>query len=488
MGEFKRDRKDWSGMLYILTVVGFLAFAIVNLLMYPHEGKVTINLGFEGNTDYRLYQYVAGKVKDVEVNGESKAVKIEKKKLKDGTLVMLNASKNIKDSTFTEIEITYDTSEAKLNKKYSKTSDLARTWIEEYSYIPSMDYDLPLGFSGKDRKPDLLDYGSIYYTNVINIMFVVMVIAFACILIVVRKEKIKVKESTVYLLDYIKDWKSEDWYNEKNVDAEMKFKKYIMKHRISLWLLITALFVVTSFYFFIFGREDMNLEIYLFLIFGSLVLLMATKMIYDIVAYRNLQSILTEECDPYQSILAYSKIYEYSRGRDLRTNYAYNIVNAISLFWIGNFEEALILGEKVWNESNTKTKNSIYYVHYHSLRHSCFCEIGDFENSAKESLLIEEYIINHTRNRKHKLIKSVIEGIDRACLIENKEWDKARIVYEQYLNTQKLTMCQKVTAHYRLSKIYIQLENNNQATAHADFVKENGTQLFMASKLNPSFL
>lgn len=483
MGELNRNRKDWTGILYVITIVGLLAFGIVNLFRYPNEGNVNISLEFEKSTDYRVYQYVAGKVVDVKIDGQSEMSKVITKPFFDGTLIMISDTYKLDEAAYKFIEITYDTSEAKINKNYSKSSDIVRTWINEYSYASNMEDDLPFGYAGKDSEVGLAGYESIYTVNFNSFLMLAVVILYAIILIIFRWRKIEEKNSVTFLVKCVNDWNLKEWFERKKSDAEKKFQTYIIKHRISSWLYIATVLLVATYYICTFGRTDTNTVLYFGCIGSVAILLFIVMIIFEFRIYKQLQNILVEECDPYQAILAFSKIYEYSRGRDLKTGYAYNITNAIALFWIGKFEEALRLGEMIWDEAPIRVVKSAYFVHYHSFRHSCFRELGDIANCSEEWKLIEKYLNEHPKKRKNKMVQDILKSKERIDEFDEKQWEPARILFEEYINT-KISTCAKAAACFRLWQICAELGDLEASKKYAVYAKEKGSELFFFVKIN----
>lgn len=468
----------------------FLIYAVLLFVMgwlsYRNFGTVTYTYRLENTnieSDYRFFQYVPGNRAEVVIENVEKNPMIAMEKVGNGTAIMIEGyglGGEVPDQNFT---LTYYVDLLSLRSEMPSMEPYWR-WIQEYHAGSRMPLNSDRMASGNKTVIDVEEVDAEYQFNYQNLVRALLGVGFGILtLLICSRKRVKWTESGRYAIQYMRekeaDWEKEHW------EAELRLgREYIdgfVEQQGKTFLIFIVFLLTTSVVFL-----PMGLETYM------VYFPMAACLIIDVIwcavnmakNYKNLSSLLTEECRPQAAVTAFTSSYGSRQwiGMRLRHNYAYQSMISLGFYYGGEFHQALEHLELVWEELPVYMKRSVYQIHYHMTRLECFQELGNEEEASEERRLIEDYLRKHPKSESGIYAKRYRRRERIASLVEAGAYQDAERLLKEDAAPENPRYFQ-AGAHYNMWCIARLKNDDDQMGTHKEFIYQYGKNLFFYSKI-----
>lgn len=464
----------------------FLIYAVLLFaaawISFRNFGTVTYTYRLENSnmkTDFRFFQYVPGNRVKVVSDGAEKNPSIVLEKAVRGTVVMIEGHGLGEEDSVQNIILTYSVDLLSLRAEIPLMEPYWE-WVQEYIVRARMPLNSDRMASGNSARIDVEEVDVNYQFNYQNLLRSIVGAAFGILTIILgmSKRRIKWTESGEYAADYLVEKESEsdaDLREEEERTAGACIDAYVRQRGKNYLLFVITLFTVST----IFLPMGLDMKWAFFVVAVVCAAGLIWFSILDVKAFKSLSKILTEECRPWITVKALTKLYGTRQMMGLRVRYMYAYQSLISLgyYYGGEFQCALEHLELVWKELPAYYKKSAYQIHYHMTRMECFRQLQNEMAADAERGMVEDYLQRHPKQENSVYAKRYRKQMQIAALAESGDYQGAeKLLMEDAASGNPRYF--QVAAHYSMWCIARLQEDGGQMRLHEEFIERYGREMF----------
>lgn len=389
---------------HIIKVI-FLLYAVLLFLIswvsYRNYGSVTYTYKMENEkrkSDYRFFQYVPGTRVKVDCKGAEKSPSITTEKLEHGTVVMIEGYDLGGETPVQEITLTYYVDPQGFQIEMP-SMEAYQDWMMEYqAFRPPLPPDRM--YSGNRAFIDMEEVDVEYRSRNENVVRAILGVVFGLLTLLfgLGRRKMAWTESGRYAAHFLEERKLQsdvECWEEQQRSSEEYFERYVWvqeKNHLVYWI---ALFTVVI----VFGPLGMERPVFYTVMAVYAIALVIWHRNLTRKNFKELSDILTEQGQPQMVIMTLVRCYGSRQmlAMRLKSNYAYQSLISLGIYYEGAFHQALEHLELVWDELPRYLKKSVHQIHYHTVRWQCFQMLEDEAGAEAEQRSIEAYLQKHPR-------------------------------------------------------------------------------------------
>lgn len=278
-----------------------------------------------------------------------------------------------------------------------------------------------------------------------------------------------------YLKDWLKGWEKEEWYEAIYFLAEERYKNYKRAYYIRV-IPLTALVALVA----LAGGFGM-IQWWLALALMAAFCLLGRKSSGN--ANRSYHSVLTQECDARQAVIAFGLLAGKRPGLWLSASFQENYMTAMALYAGGYEQTAIEYMELVYNQlPKRKQESPTVFLYYRNLRIKCLRHLGRIQAAAQEKEAIADYVAKHPKCQNSAWYKQYCELERIYDGLALRDYHNIRTNAEAFL-AKAGSNYNRVTGHYLMYCIEKGIGNRQGAQEHADYVREYGGGLALSKEV-----
>lgn len=492
----KQLKKGPCWFLFILLAVLMVAVTGLYWYLHPQMDGIFIFLDGEEGSQFQFCQYIEGSQVEIWLENFDLQDDMETVRNADGDQVItyytndgeVFATVTIKEcdtnctavimqgvlpklgSYMGTIEIDYQTS-----RFSSLNTEADESWLAKLPYrIEAEDsQNLYISSDNEDFSVScILDSG----INIEAIAVFVVAVFYAILSFVLILFRVPSRKSTQYLLDKVKTYEKEEWFVQNDTKAAKNFRTYAIGKELGLFVYMVIL-MPGSLCMFVY-IEEMPLIAFLL----SVVVLLVFVTIYEIRLQSRLLAKLIMECAPCTFFLSAVRSLTIHQGVQWRHNYSYCANLAVALYWMGKPEDALAYADALFADVSKKMYNSMYYLHYHSLRASCFMQMKRMSEAIAENNLIRNFINQNPVIQKNAMVQEILIEIDLPQLFISGDYKRIAEIEEEIMTTTKYRY-RLIGSQYYLWVMAVITGDADREKVYGDAVLEYGNEMFCKKKI-----